>query len=164
MKDTIGIYHCGDWKCVNSITLTECFDAVEIIWAPNDAHIVAWENPLNYRFHAVCPFKGVVLRYQAYDFALGLKAVEFSKRGLFLAAGSFDEKVRLFNAVTWKLIAELDCSSPCVPSPDAKIYKEDDSLKSNNRMKLVDRIQYRIPIVKPVSNEKSLPAQGVGLL
>jgi hypothetical protein len=51
-----------------------------------------------------------------------------------------------------------------VASPDAKIYKEDDSLKSNNRMKLVDRAQYRIPVVKPVSSEKAPPVQGVGLL
>lgn len=31
-------------------------------------------------------------------------------------------------------------------------------------MKLVDRTQYKIPITKPVLNEKSSPAQGVGLL
>ncbi len=31
-------------------------------------------------------------------------------------------------------------------------------------MKLVDKAQYRIPIVKPVSNDKSLPNQGVNLL
>lgn len=59
---------------VNSIPL-ESFDAIELLWSPNDAHLVAWENPINYRLHAVCPFKGVVLRYQPYDFALGLKAV-----------------------------------------------------------------------------------------
>jgi WD40 repeat protein len=159
-KDVIGIYHCGDWKMVNSIPL-ESFDAVELLWSPNDAHLVAWENPINYRLHAVCPFKGVVLRYQPYDFALGLKAVEFSKRGFFLAAGSFDEKVRLLNAVTWKLIVELDCSTTTIAYPEAKIYKEDDSL---NRMKLVDRAQYKIPVVKPAPSDKALPAQGVGLL
>ena len=136
-----------------------------MIWAPNDSHIVAWENPLNYRLHAVCPFKGVVLRYQPYDYTLGLKIVEFSKRGFFLAAGSFDEKIRLLNAVTWKVIAELDCSNQSVFTPDTKIYKEDDALKSNNnRMKLVDRGQYRIPVVKPVINDKALPIVGVGLL
>lgn len=37
-------------------------------------------------------------------------------------------------------------------------------MKSHNRLKLVDRTQYRIPIVKPPSNDKSLPAQGIGLL
>lgn len=66
--------------------------------------------------------------------------------------------------MTWKLIAELDCSSQCVVSPDTKIYKEDDSVKSNNKMKLVDRAQYRVPVVKPVVNDKVLPIVGVGLL
>lgn len=49
-------------------------------------------------------------------------------------------------------------------SADTKIYKEDDSLKSNNRMKLVDRGQYKIPVVKPVVSDKALPIVGVGLL
>lgn len=44
-------------------------------WDPNDSHIVAWENPINYRFYAICPFKGVLLRYQPYDYALGIKTV-----------------------------------------------------------------------------------------
>lgn len=72
--------------------------------------------------------------------------------------------MRLLNAVTWKLIAELDCSTTTIASPEAKIYKEDDSLKSYNRMKLIDRTQYKIPVVKPAPNDKAPPAQGVGVL
>ena len=162
-KDIVNIYYTGDWKLVNSVQL-DSFDVVEILWDYNDSHIVAWENPINYRLHVICPFKGVILRYQPYDYALGIKNVEFSNKSLFLAVGSFDEKIRLLNAVTWKFITELDCSSNIITSPMAKIYKEDDTLKSNNRMKLVDRSQYRIPIVKPIPNEKALPNQGVSLL
>ncbi len=73
-KDVIGIYNCGDWKMVHSIPL-ESFDVIELLWGPNDAFIVAWENPLYYRLHAICPFKGVILRYQAYEYNLGLKTV-----------------------------------------------------------------------------------------
>lgn len=101
----------------------DSFDIVELKWDPNDSHVVAWENPINYRFYAICPFKGVVLRYQAYDYALGIKTVDYSKTSFFVAIGSFDEKIRLFNARTWKLIAELDCSNPVIQSESAKIYK-----------------------------------------
>jgi WD40 repeat protein len=121
-KDTIGIYFCGDWKLVNSVQL-DSFDVIELLWDFNNFYIVAWENPINYRLHVVCPFKGVSLRFQPYDHALGIKNVQFSNRSLFLAIGSFDEKIRLLNAETWKLITELDCSSCIVTSNQTKIYK-----------------------------------------
>ena len=66
---------------------------------------MAWENPINYRLFAICPFKGVVLRYQPYDYALGIKSVEYSQTSYFVGVGSFDEKIRLINAKTWKLVA-----------------------------------------------------------
>lgn len=88
-KDTIGIYFCGDWKLVNSIQM-DSFDIVEMKWALDDSHIVAWENIINYRFYAICPFKGVLLRYQPYDYALGIKTVEYSNTSFFVAIGSHD--------------------------------------------------------------------------
>ncbi len=88
-KDSIGIYSCSDWKLMNSIVL-DSYDVIEILWDFNDSHIAAWENPINYRLHVLCPFKGVVLKYQPYDYALGIKVVQFSNRSLFLGVGSFD--------------------------------------------------------------------------
>jgi hypothetical protein len=88
-KDTIGIYFCGDWKLVNSIQI-DSFDIVEMKWDLNDSHIIAWENPINYRFYAICPFKGVILRYQPYDYALGIKTVEYSNKSFFVSIGSYD--------------------------------------------------------------------------
>ena len=65
-----------------------------------------------------------MLRFQAYDYALGIKTVEYSNKSLFVAIGSFDEKIRLLNAITWKEIGELDCSNPVISSEMTKIYKE----------------------------------------
>ena len=79
----------------------------------------------------------MILRYQPYDYALGIKSVDYSNRSIFVAIGSFDEKIRLLNALTWKEIAELDCSNPVITSDSTKIYKEEDSAKTANRMKLV---------------------------
>lgn len=162
-KDTISIYATGDWTLVNSIVM-DSFDIVEMRWDSNDSHIVAWENPINYRLYAVCPFKGVVLKYQPYDYALGIKTVDYSNRSMFVAIGSFDEKIRLLNALTWKEIAELDCSNPVITSDNTKIYKEEDSGKTANRMRLVERSHYRLPVNKPLSSDKGPPVQGVGLL
>ena len=148
---------------VNSIAM-DSFDLAELKWNVNDSHIVAWENHINYRFYALCPFKGVVLKYQAYDFALGIKAVDCSNTSFFLAIGSFDEKVRLLNASTWKIIAELDCSPNTVQTESTKIYKEEEAMKGTNQLKLVDRSHYKIPITKPQLNDKTAPLQGIGLL
>ena len=37
-------------------------------------------------------------------------------------------------------------------------------MKGKNQLKLIDKSHYKIPFVKPQINDKSLPAQGVGLL
>ena len=88
-KDMLGIYAVGDWKLMNSIAM-ESFDLVEVRWQSDDSHIIAWENPINYKFYAVCPFKGIVLNYQPYNFALGVKSADSSNTSCFAAVGSFD--------------------------------------------------------------------------
>ena len=37
-------------------------------------------------------------------------------------------------------------------------------MKGKNQLKLVDRLHYKIPTVKPQISDKAPPAQGVGLL
>jgi hypothetical protein len=46
--------------------------------------------------------RGQILKYEPYNFALGIKSVKFSNNSLFLAIGSFDEKIRLLNGLTWQ--------------------------------------------------------------
>ena len=145
---------------VNSVAL-DSFDATDIKWQEDDSHVIVWENPINYRVHAVCPFKGVVLKYQPYDYALGVKTVDLShKSHFFTAIGSYDEKIRVLNSLTWKLIAELDCSSPALQSDSTKIYKEEEG-KGTNQLKLIDRNSYKIPISKALSDKAG---NGIGLL
>jgi hypothetical protein len=144
---------------VNSIPL-DSFDATDLRWEENDSHIVVWENPINYRVHAVCPFKGVVLRYQPYDYALGVKCLDLSHRENFMAVGSYDEKVRLLYTLTWKLVAELDCSNPVIQSDYTKIYKEEEG-KGTNQLKLIDRNHFKIPQSKILVDKNG---QGIGLL
>lgn len=84
----------------------DTFDAVEIRWAPNDYYIIVCDSSLNYKFCVVCPFNGIVHRYEAYEYGLGIKSIDYSPNSSFLAVGSYDEKVRLFNTLSWKLIIE----------------------------------------------------------
>lgn len=80
----------------------DLFDAVEVKWSPNNAYLTVWDNSINYRLIVFSHMYGQVLRYEPYNFALGIKVVKFSNNSLFLAVGSFDEKIRLLNAQTWQ--------------------------------------------------------------
>ena len=53
---------------------------------------------------ALCPMRGVVAKFEPYNYFLGIKTVKYSNSTQFVAIGSFDEKIRLLNALTWKLI------------------------------------------------------------
>jgi WD40 repeat protein len=103
-KDYLSIYYTNDGKIVNTFAL-DLFDAVEVKWSPNNAYLVVWDNCINYRLIVFSHMRGQVLKYEPYNFALGIKTVKFSNNSLFLAVGSFDEKIRLLNGLTWQEIA-----------------------------------------------------------
>jgi WD40 repeat protein len=56
----------------------------------------------------------VLSRYSAYENALGVKSVSFNKdtSRVLLAVGSYDQKIRILNALTWRAISELSHPSP----------------------------------------------------
>jgi len=76
---------------------------------PNGFYILAWDSCLNYKMLAVCPVMGVEARIQPTEEVLGVRSVACSTSSLFVALGSHDEKIRLVNALTWKVIGEMDC-------------------------------------------------------
>lgn len=52
--------------------------------------------------------------YQAYENALGIKCVGWHPRGELLAIGSYDERLRVLNSLTWTRVAE--CTHPSARS------------------------------------------------
>ena len=49
--------------------------------------------------------------YSAYTDAMGLKTVAWAPSTQFVAAGSYDQAVRLLNTATWRAVATLDHAS-----------------------------------------------------
>lgn len=47
----------------------------------------------------------LVLKYEPYSIGLGIREFCYSDNSLFLAVGSYDDKVRLLNCLTWQEIA-----------------------------------------------------------
>lgn len=99
-----------------------------------------------------CPLKGLITKYQPYNYALGIKSVKPANSNEFVAIGSYDEKIRLLNALTWKLIGDIDFSNTTINTNQVKVYKEEETNKHTNRIKLLENVgNYKIPTVKVVT-------------
>lgn len=84
-------------------------DLCDLMWAPNSNFIVAWDTCLNYKLVPICPLIGFIKSITPYESALGIKTVSYSHNSKLLAVGSYDEKIRLFNGLTWDMIFEVEC-------------------------------------------------------
>ena len=74
-----------------------------------------------------CPKKGLLKQHQPYENALGIKSVRFSNNGEFLAVGSYDQVVRIFNCLTWDLITEFKHTKNVQKKEDMFIFQEENA-------------------------------------
>lgn len=149
-KDFLGIYHTRDWKLVKHFQV-ETEDMTDVKWAPDDRYIAAWDSCLEYRLVIYTPDGRKIHQYQAYEHALGIKHVQWSPSGNFLAVGSYDEVCRLFNNVTWKPLGEHNHPSPLTKDSGAVIYHE----------RLVDKNGEELEMKESITGRKSaLPVPG----
>ena len=121
----VALFECEGWSAVRSFPVaTE--DLADLRWSPDSAVLCVIDTVLQYQVLFYSP-DGVCLHtYRPYDHALGVKSFCWSPGGRYLALGSFDEKVRLLNHLTWRRIAEVDHPSEVRASdfPDAVCYVE----------------------------------------
>ena len=114
-KDVLSIYSVaadansptGGWDLLKQFHI-DTEDCVQILWGPNDAHIICVDSPLSYNVVIYTPSGQQLASYRAYEHALGVKGsgsgVAWSPHNSFLAVGSFDQQVRIFNNATWSLV------------------------------------------------------------
>ncbi|XP_060614719.2 WD repeat-containing protein WRAP73 [Anolis sagrei] len=121
-KDYISLFVCSDWQLLRHFE-TETQDMAGIEWAPNGCVLAVWDSCLKYKVLLYSLDGRLLSTYSAYELSLGVKSIAWSPSSQFLAIGSFDEKVRILNHVTWKKIAEFEHPVDIV-SPKIIIYKE----------------------------------------
>ncbi|XP_062821694.1 WD repeat-containing protein WRAP73 isoform X2 [Anolis carolinensis] len=105
-KDYVSLFVCSDWQLLRYKVLLYSLDG------------------------------RLLSTYSAYNWSLGVKSIAWSPSSQFLAIGSFDEKVRILNHVTWKKIAEFEHPVDIV-SPKIIIYKEVEKSPAVDTEKLV---------------------------
>ncbi|KAJ3011799.1 UNVERIFIED_CONTAM: WD repeat-containing protein wrap73 [Siphonaria sp. JEL0065] len=175
-KDTLSIYDAEDWTLLKHFPV-DTSDLEDIAWSPDGRFIAVWDTILEYKVLIYSPDGRLVSSYSAYDTGLGIKSANWSPSAQFLAVGSFDEKLRLINNMTWKPL--IDLSHPqSLPYPDIEVYKESSirdpkdasrlkgwSITSDVRPKIhyeLVRPPINVPSVK-VEIDKMSPKKGVGI-
>ena len=104
-KDYVSLFHCGDWQLVRNFPI-DTKDVAGLAWSPDGKVLCVWESVLDYRVLLYSIDGRCMASYSAYEHALGVKCVAWSPTSQFLAIGSYDQKVRVLNHVTWKTVAE----------------------------------------------------------
>lgn len=175
-KDFVSIFDCTSWQLLKHID-TETDDLGGLQWSPDGNVLCVWESCLMYKVLIFSLDGRCLATYRAYDLALGIKQLQWSSTSQFLAIGSYDEKLRLLNHLTWKAIIELTHPST-VNNPNALIYKEvlktvplltgesevPSSVQQSNGGSHYEILSgsVAIPSIKPDPN-KANPRLGVGL-
>ena len=104
-KDHISLFDCTHWQLVRHFPV-ETSDLVGVAWSPDSNVLCVWDSVLDYKLHLYSIDGRCLASYSAYDHALGIKCVQWSPTSQFLAIGSYDQKLRILNHVTWKTVAE----------------------------------------------------------
>lgn len=176
-KDFVSLFDCEQWQLVRNFPV-KTTDLVGLRWSPDGKVLCIWDSSLNYNI-VIYNTKGVCLAsYSAYENALGIKCVQWSPTGQFIAVGSFDQKVRILNHVTWKPVIDLTHQSTISKESSIIVYKEMEnkfsiergtssitnavaSLFPSQSKFETQSLPFTVPSVKP-DPEKPNPKLGIG--
>lgn len=167
-KDHIGIYYTGDWSLVAHFPV-DSYDLQDIIWSKDNTAIVVYDSILECKFFIYSPTGNLITFHQPYTLNLGIKSLKFSPNGHYLSVGFYDQTVRLYNHITWKIIIDLvhpstiDLNS----GKNLNIFREEEVEEisySGDSKKTTKYVEVKAPVkfncVKP-NLEKPYPMIGV---
>ncbi|XP_076596630.1 WD repeat-containing protein WRAP73 [Chaetodon auriga] len=121
-KDYISVFVCVDWHLLRHFE-TETQDLAGLEWSPNGCVLAVWDSSLEYKVLLYSLDGRLLSTYSAYEWSLGVKSVTWSPSSQFLAIGSYDEKVRILNHITWKKITQFEHPAT-INNTKAVVYKE----------------------------------------
>eukprot|EP00462_Mataza_sp_D1_P005949 CAMPEP_0175125378 /NCGR_PEP_ID=MMETSP0087-20121206/3284_1 /TAXON_ID=136419 /ORGANISM="Unknown Unknown, Strain D1" /LENGTH=553 /DNA_ID=CAMNT_0016407211 /DNA_START=41 /DNA_END=1699 /DNA_ORIENTATION=+ len=122
-KDFVSVYCTEGWERIQHFEI-DTEDCVGVLWSPDDRYVAVWGSMLEYRVCVYSAYGSHMTTFTAYEHALGVKCVEWSPSGRFLAVGSYDESVRVLNVINWQVIFEGVHSTP-VKTDGVVVYTEE---------------------------------------
>ena len=176
-KDYISIFSVDSWQLLKLFEV-DTQDMAGLKWSPDGRVICTWDHCLWYKILIYNMNGNLITTYQAYEWALGVKRVSWSPTSQFLAVGSYDQKVRLLNHITWQSITEFS-HKPKVKSADVVVFKEVEAsvqlpksetdtllpapaiFSSQSKYEIVEA-PLNLPAIAP-KTEKSLPKVGIAI-
>lgn len=180
-KDYISIFVCNDWQLLRHFE-SETQDLAGIEWSPNGCVLAVWDTCLEYKVLLYSLDGRLLSTFSAYEWSLGVKSVMWSPSSQFLAIGSYDEKVRILNHVTWKKIIEFEHPAT-INNPKIVVYKEvekravlgNDDLSFHHNLTMgsslfstqskyeVSPAPVQVPVIKP-DPERANPKIGIATM
>uniref|UniRef100_A0A669EYK9 WD repeat containing, antisense to TP73 n=1 Tax=Oreochromis niloticus TaxID=8128 RepID=A0A669EYK9_ORENI len=164
-KDFVSIFVCDDWHLLRHFE-TETQDLAGLEWSPNGCVLAVWDSCLEYKVLLYSLDGRLLSTYSAYEWSLGVKSVSWSPSSQFLAIGSYDEKVRIINHITWKKIAQFEHPATVESTKAVSQVTNFVSLINSLLLPHLDEIcslPVQIPVVKP-DPDRANPKIGVSVL
>ncbi|XP_038864358.1 WD repeat-containing protein WRAP73 isoform X2 [Salvelinus namaycush] len=121
-RDYVSVFVCDDWHLLRHFE-TETQDLAGVEWSPNGCVLAVWDSCLEYKVLLYSLDGRLLSTFSAYEWSLGIKSLAWSPSSQFLAIGSYDEKVRILNHITWKKVTEFDHPAT-INNTKAVVYKE----------------------------------------
>ena len=168
-KDQVSLFDCSQWHLVRHFPV-DTKDLAGLVWSPDGKVICIWDSVLDYKVLLYSIDGRCVASYSAYEHALGVKCVTWSPSSQFLAIGSYDQKVRILNHITWKTVAD-HMHSATVDFSNVVVYGEVEKKPTHltaganifppqSKYETIEA-PVTVPSLKP-DPEKSSPKLGVG--
>eukprot|EP01083_Nonionella_stella_P102232 290652_1 len=108
--DILGIYSVQYWQLIHRFNINSVSDLHDIEWSFDDQYILCINNELSYKFAVYTPRGRKVFDYSAYENALGIRCFAWSPNDKYVSIGSYDNMVRIFNTMTWRIVSEFKCN------------------------------------------------------
>lgn len=121
-KDFVSIFTCNSWQLSKHFE-TDTDDLAGLEWSPDGRVLCVWEYCVKYKILLYSVDGRCLASYTPYAYALGVKSVAWSPSSQFLVIGSYDQKARVLNHITWKQVTEFE-HPPLLQASDMVIYKE----------------------------------------
>lgn len=167
-KDLLSVFECSSWQLVQHFPVATQ-DLAGLHWSPDGGLLAVWDCVLDYKVLLYSMDGHCLATYSAYEHALGVKTVAWAPSGQFLAIGSYDEKLRVLNHLTWRTVAEH--SHPVsVDRAGAVVYQEvEDAALPLTHSQFPQQSHFETPVLpvtvptSPPDPEKPNPHLGVGV-